>query len=81
MSKHLTGTFLIKAVADSDFGPSSMKVELESENKESVVMMCRKVFFKKEYVGKKVSVEYKNPFKFGIFYQILSIKPLEEAGA
>ena len=77
MSRHYTGIFLVKTVADSDFGPSSMKIELVSENGESVVMMCRKVFFRKEYVGKKVSVEYKNPFKFGIFYQILSIRPLE----
>lgn len=78
MSRHYTGVFLVKTVADSNFGPSSIKIELESENGESVVMMCRKVFFRQEYVGKKVSVEYKNPFKFGIFYQILSIRPLED---
>ena len=73
-----TGMFLIKAVVDFDFGPSSIQIELESENGKSVVMKCRKTDFREEYVGRKVSVEYENPFIFGIFYQILSIRPLEE---
>ena len=78
MTKQYTGIFLINAVVDSDFGPSSIKIELESENGKSIVMMCGKNIFRKEYVGRKVSVEYENPFEFGIFYQILSIKTLEE---
>jgi len=78
MTKQYTGIFLVKAVVDSDFGPSFIQIELEPENGKSVVMMCGKNIFRKEYVGRKVSVEYENPFEFGIFYQILSIKPSEE---
>lgn len=77
--RHLVGIFLIKAVVDPDFGSSTIKVELEPENGKSVVMGCKKTDFREEYIGKRVRVEYWNPFEFGVFYQILTMEVLEEA--
>ena len=81
MTKQYTGTFLIKGVADSDFGPSFIKIDVESEDGKTLTMWCRKVFFREEYVGRKVLLTYGNPFKFGVFYQIFSIRLEEENNA
>lgn len=77
--RHLVGIFLIKAVVNPDFGSSTIQVELEPENSKSVVMGCKKADFREEYIGKRVRVEYWNPFEFGVFYQILTMEVLEEA--
>lgn len=77
MSNHLTGTFLVRSVDNPVFGPHRMKIELESEDGKSVVMGCKKSVFREEYIGKRVRVEYWNPFEFGVFYQILTMEVLE----
>lgn len=79
MSNHLTGAFLVKSVIDPDFGPYHMKIELEPKDDKSVVMGCKKSVFREEYIGKRVRVEYWNPFEFGVFYQILTMEVLEKA--
>ena len=79
MNIYYAETFIVKAVVDSHFRPSAVKIELESENGKSVVMGCKKTDFREEYIGRKVRVEYWNPFEFGVFYQILTMEVLEEA--
>lgn len=77
--RHLVGIFLIRAVVNPDFGSSIIQIELESEDGKSVVMGCKKTDFREEYIGRKVRIEYWNPFEFGVFYQILTMEVLEEA--
>ena len=79
MSNCHTETFLVKVIVDSNFGPFAVKIELDSEDGTSVVMGCKKTDFREEYIGRKVRVEYWNPFEFGVFYQILTMEVLEEA--
>lgn len=79
MSNYHTETFLVKAIVDSNFGPFAVKIEFESKDGKSVVMGCKKSVFREEYIGKRVRIEYWNPFEFGVFYQILTMEVLEEA--
>ena len=52
---------------------------VETADGKKIAMGCKKSLFRLEFIGKLVEIEYYNPFEFGVFYQVLSLKKAEDS--
>lgn len=72
------GIFRILKIEDHHFG-ASIKIMVETADGKKIAMGCKKSLFRLEFIGKLVEIEYYNPFEFGVFYQVLSLKKAEDS--